>query len=34
MVSAGTPQDAHAVAVGVATLAWATVSVVALRGRG
>lgn len=34
MVSAGTPQDARAVAVGVATLAWAAVSVVALRGRG
>lgn len=34
MVSAGTPQDARSVAVGVATLAWAAVSVVALRGRG
>lgn len=33
MVSAGTPQDARAVAVGVATLSWAAVSVVALRGR-
>ncbi|MFF2228314.1 hypothetical protein ACFVV7_33910 [Streptomyces globisporus] len=34
MVSAGTPKDARAVVVGVATLSWVAVSVVALRGRG